>query len=318
MGIMRRVWGAASAITLSMLVAGCHPKGGSSEPYTGPAHVFTPRTHPPRARVQAPPQPLAELAPVIDRIDACAAEPEPEEPAEPQGGVTSVVSMDQAKNIPVGGQSRDFTSVVDLSPTASADASGIRLAGTSGVSLAPPHVEAPKVHVDSGWGEAVYLSNDDTMSLSAAQRILYAIDRDLPIDPRLLRPHEFLNYFSFESAPVAPGDDFSVLPSLAPRSGSPGSVDLALAIQGRTIDRAARRNANLALVVDRSGSMREEGRMNYLKRGLRRMVDELKRGDVVHLVVFNERVCVPLEGFVVGRDAPALLERAIDALVADG
>ena len=45
---------------------------------------------------------------------------------------TTKVKMEEARNIPVGGTSRDFTSVLDLSPTASKDAAGVRLAGTSG------------------------------------------------------------------------------------------------------------------------------------------------------------------------------------------
>jgi len=42
------------------------------------------------------------------------------------------IKMDQARNIPVGGTNRDFTAVVDMSPTASRDAAGIRLGGTTG------------------------------------------------------------------------------------------------------------------------------------------------------------------------------------------
>ncbi len=43
------------------------------------------------------------------------------------------IDMEQAKNLPVGGStSRDFTAVVDLSPTASKDSAGISLAGTTG------------------------------------------------------------------------------------------------------------------------------------------------------------------------------------------
>ena len=53
-------------------------------------------------------------------------------PVRSDTAVTTKVNMEQARNIPVGGTSRDFTSVVDLSPTASSDSAGIRLAGTSG------------------------------------------------------------------------------------------------------------------------------------------------------------------------------------------
>jgi hypothetical protein len=56
------------------------------------------------------------------------AAPVPETP-----GATLTVDMEQAKNLPVGADtSRDFTAVVDLAPTASRDAAGISLAGTTG------------------------------------------------------------------------------------------------------------------------------------------------------------------------------------------
>jgi Ca-activated chloride channel family protein len=60
--------------------------------------------------------------------------------------------------------------------------------------------------------------------------------------------------------------------------------------------------------------MKEEGRMNYLKRGLQRMVSELKTGDVVNLVTFDQRVCTPLQNFVVGRDDPQILRKAISGI----
>jgi Ca-activated chloride channel family protein len=165
-----------------------------------------------------------------------------------------------------------------------------------------------------GWGDATFLSNDDTMSLSSAQRILYAIDGFVPLPLEHIRPHELLNYFSFEAAPVANGHDFSVKAELAPTPDDQGLHSLAISIQGRPIDYSNRRNAAITLVVDRSGSMKEEGRMNYLKRGLQRMVSELKTGDIVNLVTFDDRVCVPIQNFVVGRDDPKLLRKAITSI----
>jgi hypothetical protein len=40
--------------------------------------------------------------------------------------------MHEVEHIPLGGTSHDFTAVVDLSPAASRDSAGVRLAGTSG------------------------------------------------------------------------------------------------------------------------------------------------------------------------------------------
>jgi Ca-activated chloride channel homolog len=176
--------------------------------------------------------------------------------------------------------------------------------------------EPPDPYTD--WGSATYLSNDDTMSLSSAQRIAYAIDRFLPLPLEHVRPHELLNYFSFDSSPVALENDFSVLPALAKNTGKNGLHTLALTVQGRRVSLASRRNVVLTLLVDRSGSMKDEGRMEYLKRGLLRMTRELKTGDIVHLVTFNTTVCVSLESFVVGRDNIQILEKAIRAIQPQG
>ena len=163
------------------------------------------------------------------------------------------------------------------------------------------------------WGASIYLSNDDTMSLSSAQRILYAIDQFLPLPAAHIRPHELLNYFSFDTEPVARHDDFSVLASIAPTEEE-GIHSLALAVRGRPMDRETRRNVGLTYVIDRSGSMAADGRMSYLKRGLLQSVGQLKTGDVVNLVVFDHGVCTPIENFVVGRDQPRVLERALHSL----
>ena len=164
------------------------------------------------------------------------------------------------------------------------------------------------------WGQATYLSNDDTMSLSSAQRVIFAIDKFLPVPLEHIRPHELLNYFSFETSAVQPTDDFSVLAEVAPDPKQDGIYTLGLAVRGRPVDKQARRNANLTFVVDRSGSMSDEGRMDYLKRGMRKMIGELKTGDLVNVVLFDHDVCVPVENYVVGRDKPEALERAIDKM----
>ncbi len=161
------------------------------------------------------------------------------------------------------------------------------------------------------WGASLYLSNDDTMSLSSAQRVIYAIDHFLPLPAEHIRPHELLNYFSFDTAPVGREDDFSVEASIAPDPEQEGIYSLAMAVRGRPLGLEERRNANLSIVIDRSGSMSSDGRMTFLKRGLEHMTEELKTGDMVHLVLFDHEVCTAVENFVVGRDRPAVLMDAV-------
>lgn len=189
-------------------------------------------------------------------------------------------------------------------------------ADEDGAMIAQEPPEPPPSEDDQygDWGQATYLSNDDTMSLSSAQRVIFAIDKFLPVPLEHIRPHELLNYFSFETSAVQATDDFSVLPEIAKDPKQEGIYNLAVAIRGRAVDKQSRRNANLTFVVDRSGSMSDEGRMDYLKRGMKKMIGELKTGDLVNVVLFDHEVCVPLENFVVGRDRTDALDKAIDRM----
>lgn len=159
------------------------------------------------------------------------------------------------------------------------------------------------------WGATTWLSNDDSMSLASAQRLLWAIQNKGPVRTSEIRPHELLNYFSFDTTSIAEGDTFSV--SGSAETLSDGKLGIALAVKGVT---PPRRPLDLTLVLDRSGSMWAEGRMDYLKRGLTTMKGQLVRGDRVDIVTFDHEVCTPLEDYVVGRDDPALLETALARL----
>jgi len=180
----------------------------------------------------------------------------------------------------------------------------------------PGDTYAPEPAPQSGFGVPVYLSNDDTMSLSSAQRVIWAIEHFAPIPREHVRPHELLNYFSFDTQPVAGDHDFSVVANIA--ALDPGVARLSLAIQGRPLTRGSRRNVNLAYVVDRSGSMDAEGRMEYLKQGLLRSIDELKHGDIVHVTLFDTTVCQLAENFVVGRDDLSRLRQSISRIAPEG
>ncbi|HMV69904.1 MAG TPA: VWA domain-containing protein, partial [Myxococcota bacterium] len=159
------------------------------------------------------------------------------------------------------------------------------------------------------WGGVVYLSNDDSASLASAQRLLYALDRNAGFTLGQIRPHELLNYFSFDTIEPAPGDVFGVTASAERVDGD--TLSLALAVKGA---RPPRPDLDMTVLLDRSGSMSAEGRMDYTRRALHLMSDQLHRGDRVNLVLFDHEVCTPLSDFVVGRDDPATLRQVIDAI----
>jgi Ca-activated chloride channel family protein len=163
------------------------------------------------------------------------------------------------------------------------------------------------------WGATVWLSNDDSMSLASAQRLLWAVDRGRSYTTDQVRPHELLNYFSFDTETPRGSDTFAVRGSAVRTAGD--QLTVAFTVKGAS---PAPEPLDLTLVVDRSGSMSAEGRMTYVKRGLDQMVAQLNPGDRVDLVLFDDSVCTPLQDYVVGRDDPRLLSDAIAQMAPRG
>jgi len=78
-----------------------------------------------------------------------------------------------------------------------------------------------------------------------------------------------------------------------------------------------RKPANIALVVDTSGSMGQEARLEQAQDGLRAFFRQLSPADRVSLLSFNSRV-FPLVPTTPLRDARDRLRRAVDEMVPDG
>lgn len=148
----------------------------------------------------------------------------------------------------------------------------------------------------------IYLTNDESLSLASPQRLIWAIDHNAALPSRLVRPHELLNYFSFKTLPVNPGEVFSVLPELSPHPMRPSDYTLGFSVRGRSLTTESRHNTNLTYVLDRSGSMARGERIELLKSGVLRSFGELKAGDIVSILLFDTTTCPLAQNFVVGRD----------------
>jgi Ca-activated chloride channel homolog len=81
-----------------------------------------------------------------------------------------------------------------------------------------------------------------------------------------------------------------------------GRVYLRLSIAARDHHRPERRPVNLAVVLDRSGSMSEESKMNYAKAALSALIDQLNSEDIFSLVIYDDVVEVVRPAARVGRD----------------
>jgi Ca-activated chloride channel family protein len=71
-----------------------------------------------------------------------------------------------------------------------------------------------------------------------------------------------------------------------------GKVYLQIAVKVPATDTPRRRPMNLSVVLDRSGSMADEGKYEFAKRAVRVLIDQLQEEDIFSLVVYDDVITV--------------------------
>jgi Ca-activated chloride channel family protein len=154
----------------------------------------------------------------------------------------------------------------------------------------------------------------DTASYTLARR--YLTDGNLP-EKAQIRTEEFVNYFKPDIDAPTEGT-FRVHTELAPsRFGGPDDKwMLRVTVRGKDVAREERQPLNLTFVVDVSGSMRQNGRLETVKHGLRLLTAQLDANDSVALVAYSNesRVVLPMTSAA----SRALIEEAIHGLQPGG
>ena len=132
----------------------------------------------------------------------------------------------------------------------------------------------------------------DTASYSVTRR--YLRDGFLP-PPEAVRVEEFINAFNYNYEPPLHGA-FAIYMEGAPSMFGEGKrlQLLRIGIQGRVIPDENRKDAILTFVIDVSGSMAMENRLGLVKRSLTLLVDQLRPGDEVGIVIYGSRAKVLL------------------------
>ena len=111
----------------------------------------------------------------------------------------------------------------------------------------------------------------------------------------LVRVEEFLNYFKMEY-PDPESGAFSINLEGAPSPfGGEGTYLVKVGIQGKHIAQWQRKDALLTFVIDVSGSMREDNKIEMVKYGLTRLVDQLGPNDRVAIVAFTDTAWVVID-----------------------
>jgi Ca-activated chloride channel family protein len=213
--------------------------------------------------------------------------------AEPAGNTTVVPPQPDWK-----AKVDEFLTKLDRKPGETPDMMFFRYWGDN------PFVEA------ANDPQSTFGADADTASYTLARSYLY---KQGILPPReAVRSEEFINYFRSRYAPpTEEGRAFAIHCEAAP---SPFGHDpeyrlLKVGLKGREVPREKRKAASLAFVVDTSGSMRRENRLELVKDALRLLVPELDEGDTIGIAAFDAEARTVLE------PSPASArERILDAI----
>lgn len=159
---------------------------------------------------------------------------------------------------------------------------------------------------------STFAADVDTGSYTVTRS--YIQDGELP-PADAVRVEEFINYFPAAYPPPATGT-FGIHVDGGPSPFGPGYQLVRIGIKGKEIVPENRKAAHLVFVIDVSGSMNQENRLELVKKSLRVLVDQLQPRDTVGIVVYGS------EGRVVLDPTSAENRRAIlssiDALRPEG
>ena len=210
------------------------------------------------------------------------------------------------------------------------DASGnvvenVTLGSAAAPPLKPPNDEAYHDMYFKGSGTNPFIDTEDdhlstfamdvdTGSYSVTRR--YLTDGYLP-PPEAVRVEEFVNAFDYNYDP--PTDSaFAIHIDGAPSKFGEGKrlQLLRIGLQGRVIPDEHRKDARLTFVIDVSGSMKKENRLELVKKALKLLVYQLRPTDKVGIVVYGShgRLVLPHTG--IGRRTEILA--AINSLSPSG
>ncbi len=125
----------------------------------------------------------------------------------------------------------------------------------------------------------------DTASYTVARKYLMEHGQLPPAEA--IRVEEFLNFFRYDDEPPTNGPTFAIRLETAP---SPFAADrhlLRIGIKAKEIPAKERKAMMLTMVVDVSGSMQEDGRLELVKKALHFLIDKLHDNDKVGVALFS-------------------------------
>jgi Ca-activated chloride channel family protein len=133
---------------------------------------------------------------------------------------------------------------------------------------------------------STFAADVDTASYTLMRKFLE--QNKLP-DPSAIRTEEFLNFFNYHYS-QPPSGKFAIHTDIAPSYfGDPQSNLLRVGLQGKEILARNRKPAILTFVIDVSGSMNLQNRLELVKQSLFLLVNQLNANDKVGIVIYGSQ-----------------------------
>ncbi|MCR5520221.1 MAG: von Willebrand factor type A domain-containing protein [Bacteroidales bacterium] len=135
-------------------------------------------------------------------------------------------------------------------------------------------------------------------------------------DPNSVRIEEYLNYFTFDYADPEGSESVAINAELGACPWNNSHKLLRLGLKGKSMKDSEIPDANFIFLVDVSGSMMGDDRLELVKTGLCTMVDYMKPSDRIAIITYSGEVKKVLESTLV-KDAESI-KKAIKKLEASG
>ncbi len=164
---------------------------------------------------------------------------------------------------------------------------------------------------------STFSADVDTASYTMLRKMIgmgYSLKEIQSAAGKGLRTEELLNYFSYQGNLPGENELFGVTPVIAPCPWNQESMLLTLTLKtAATIEKTAN---NLVFLIDVSGSMNSEDKIDLLKKSFTHLVETLGEDDVVSIVTYSGAERVVLEGCPGNRKDEIL--RAVNTLDVGG
>ncbi len=164
---------------------------------------------------------------------------------------------------------------------------------------------------------STFSADVDTASYCNLRRMLNDGYMPEDIPSGAVRVEEMLNYFRYDYAAPASGSKFGVTAKLAPCPWNGDNLLLALGVRAADAPQAADEGSNLVFLMDVSGSMAYENKLDLAKRAMTMLLDQLTEKDTVSIVTYASGEEIIIEGANPVSDKAKLIT-AIDSLEASG